>query len=116
LEGDDGALGVLALAGAEPRAAGLAAAGEGVHRVHLDVEDLLDGELDLGLVGTRVDHEGVLAVVDQAVALLGDHRRGGEGARVLVGEAHFSSPPFCFATKASSAALVKTMSSLTSTS
>src|SRR6185436_16157478 len=50
LERDDGALGVLALADAEPGAAGLAVAVERVHRGDLNAEDLLDRELDLGLV------------------------------------------------------------------
>src|SRR5689334_5918567 len=39
LERDDGALGVLALADAEPGPAGLARTVQGVHRVHLDAED-----------------------------------------------------------------------------
>src|SRR5687768_1183623 len=88
LEGHDGALGVLALAGAEPRAPGLAWAVEGVHGGHLDAEDLLDGELDLRLVGAGVDDEGVLAVVDEAVALLAHDRREDDVARVLVVAAH----------------------------
>src|SRR5512140_3175164 len=46
--------GVLAAADAEPRATGLALAVHGVDRVDLDAEDLLDGDLDLGLVRTRV--------------------------------------------------------------
>src|SRR5699024_3140388 len=40
----------------------------------LDLEDRLDGLLDLGLVGPRVDDEGVLALVEQRVALLRDDR------------------------------------------
>src|SRR5664279_2470410 len=70
--GDDGALDVLALAKAETRLARLALAVDRVHRRDLDAEDLLDGNLDLGLVGAGVHLEGVLAVVHQAVALLRD--------------------------------------------
>src|SRR4051794_14121063 len=66
-EGDDRALGVLALAQAETRATRLALAVERVDGVDLDVEDLLDGDLDLGLVRTGVDDEGVLALVEQPV-------------------------------------------------
>src|SRR3954451_11702633 len=84
LERDDGALGVLALAEAELGPARLALTVEGVHRGDLDAEDLLDGELDLGLVRAGVDDEGVLALVDQPVALLGDDRRDDDVARVLV--------------------------------
>src|SRR5690554_3282483 len=74
LERDDGALGVLALAHTELGTAGLALLVQRVDRRDLHAEDLLDGELDLGLVGPGVHLEGVLALVDQAVALLGDDR------------------------------------------
>src|SRR5690606_3636912 len=70
---DDGALGVLALADAVLGTTGLALAVDRVHTGDLDPEDLLDGDLDLGLVGVRVDQERVLVVVEQAVALLADH-------------------------------------------
>src|SRR5512145_1682536 len=63
LEGDDRALGVLALAHAEAGATRLALAVQGVDRGDLDVEDLLDRELDLGLVRTGVHGERVLALV-----------------------------------------------------
>src|SRR6476469_2165026 len=92
-EGDDRALGVLALADAEPRATGLALAVHGVDRVDLDAEDLLDGDLDLGLVRARVDDEGVLALVQEPVGLLGHDRRDQDVAGVLV-LAHFSSSDF----------------------
>src|SRR5215210_4026195 len=46
-----------------------------VDRQHFDVEELLDGLPDLRLVRVFVDAERVLAVLDQAVALLGDDRR-----------------------------------------
>ena len=93
-----------------------------VDRGDLDTEDLLDGELDLGLVRARVDDEGVLALVDQAVALLGDDRRDDDVARVLVERGGCSCGDLFLlgadlaATNASNAALVKTMSSETSTS
>src|SRR3954470_13835755 len=58
LERDDRTLGVLALSGTETRAAGLARTVQRVDRADLDTEDLLDGELDLGLVGAGVDLEG----------------------------------------------------------
>src|SRR5690606_22006909 len=122
---DDRALGVLALADAEPRAAGLARTVRGVHRGHLDVEDLLIGVLDLGLVRARVDLEGVLALVDQVVALLRDDRLDDDLAGVLGRlDAHFSSswadsaPGAAFgpARNVSSAPEVNTTSSLTRTS
>src|SRR3954465_249116 len=74
-EGDDRTLRVLAAAGAETGPTGLALPVRCVDRIDLDAEDLLDGNLDLGLVRPRVDEEGVLALVEQAIALLGDDRR-----------------------------------------
>src|SRR5690554_1772772 len=88
LESDDGALRVLALAGAEAGAARLALLVEGVDRRDLHVEDLLDRELDLGLVRAGVHLEGVLALIDQVVALLRDNRRENHITRILVGGAH----------------------------
>src|ERR687889_2017894 len=82
-EGDDRSLRVLALAQAETRATRLALAVDRVHRVDLDAEHLLDRDLDLGLVRARVDDEGVLALVEEVVALLGDDRRDQDVARVL---------------------------------
>src|SRR4051794_23292041 len=71
----DGALGVLALAhpGA-PAALALALAVDRVDAEHLHVEDLLDSDLDLGLVGLGQDDERVLVLVQQAIALLRDDR------------------------------------------
>src|SRR4051794_24392521 len=125
-EGDDRTLGVLALAEAESGATGLALTVQGVDLVDLDVEDLLDGDLDLRLVRTRVDDEGVLALVEQAVRLLRDDRRDEDVAGVLGVDAHLASSwSAAFsaavsaalsaftgpATNASRAAWVKTMSS-----
>src|SRR6478752_4710698 len=87
-EGDDRTLGVLALADAETGATALALTVQGVDLVDLDVEDLLDGDLDLRLVGPRVDDEGVLALVEQPVGLLGDDRRDQDVAGVLGVDAH----------------------------
>src|SRR4030095_12678300 len=78
----DGALGVLAAT--EPRPGALALALP-VQRVDVEdghVEDLLDGDLDLGLVGVRAAHERVLVVVQQPVALLRDHRSEQDVSRV----------------------------------
>src|SRR5664279_910238 len=80
---DDGALGRLALAVPGPGALALALSVDGVHRDDLDpVEDLLDGDLDLGLVRVGVDLEGVTAGLEQAVALLGNDRSEDDVARV----------------------------------
>src|SRR5829696_8043497 len=46
-----------------------------VDGLHLHVEELLNGLPDLRLVGVRMHAKGVLPVLDQAVALLGDDRR-----------------------------------------
>src|SRR5690606_16150033 len=123
LERDDGALGVLALAEAELGSTRLALLVEGVDRRDLHVEDLLDRELDLGLVRAGVHLEGVLALVDEVVALLGDNRCENHVARIFERGAHaltssvFLAAAFeCDAMKPSIAAFVKTMSSLTSTS
>src|SRR4051794_6458949 len=90
-ERDDGALGVLALAHLRaPAALALALAVDRVHAVDLHVEDLLHGDLDLGLVRLGQHDERVLPRVDQAVALLGDDR--GEQDVPGVADAHaFSS-------------------------
>src|SRR6478735_7883203 len=90
-EGDDRTLRVLAAADAETGPTGLALTVRGVDRVDLDAEDLLDGNLDLGLVRPRVDEEGVLPLVEQAVALLGDDRRDEDVARVLADVGHLVS-------------------------
>src|SRR4051794_2686705 len=89
---DDGALAVGALAEAGPRPLALALPVERVDGADLDAEDLLDGDLDLRLVGVRTDEERVLVLVEQAVALLGDDRREQDVARVgQVGHAEPSS-------------------------
>src|SRR3954447_12610792 len=81
-ERDDRALGVLALAVAGAGALALARAVQRVDAEHLDPEHLLHGDLDLCLVGVRPDDEGVLAVLEEPVALLGDHRRQQDVPRV----------------------------------
>src|SRR3954464_1560432 len=90
-DGDDGALGVLALAHLRATAAlALALAVDRVHAEDLHVEDLLDRDLDLGLVRLGQHDEGVLVAVEQPVALLGDDR--GEQDVPGVADAHaFSS-------------------------
>src|SRR5919112_3971526 len=127
-ERDDGALGVLALAVAGAGALALARAVQRVDAEHLDPEHLLHGDLDLCLVGVRPDDEGVLALVEQPVALLRDHRREQDVPRV--GD-HFAASFSLFAAAArerrvstaigparndSSAAFVNSTTSLTSTS
>src|SRR3954469_25308943 len=74
-ERHDGALGVLALAhlGA-PAALALALTVDRVHAEDIHVEDLLDRDLDLRLVGLRQHDERVLVLVDEPVALLRDDR------------------------------------------
>src|SRR3712207_6617174 len=119
LQRDDGTLRVLALADPEAGAARLALLVEGVDRRDLHVEDLLDRELDLGLVRAGVHLEGVLARVDQSVALLGDDGRDDDVAGVLVDGAHALTSSLLLVllpTNASNAPRVKTMSSLTRTS
>src|SRR4029450_2069327 len=69
-----------------------------VHALHLHAEELLDCLADLRLVRVRVDAEGVPAVLEQAVALLGDHRREQDFVRV---EAH-AAPRFCTSSSAAS--------------
>src|SRR3954462_2442202 len=86
-ERHDGALGVLALA--HPGAAAALALALAVDRVDagdLHVEDLLDGDLDLRLVGLGQDDERVLVLVQEPVALLGDDR--GEQDVPGVADAH----------------------------
>src|SRR5665213_479606 len=71
-EGDDGPLGVgaVAHAAALPVALGLALAIQGVDVGDPHVECLLDGVADVDLGGRRVDHEDVDVVVHQGVRLL----------------------------------------------
>ena len=88
-------------------------------RVDLDAEDLLDGDLDLGLVRARVDDEGVLALVEQAVLFSETTGRDQDVAGVLGQWQLTWRPPRGLAaalarrpaTNASSAPWVKTTSS-----
>src|SRR6266702_3380002 len=73
-QGHDGSFGVLALPVAVAGALALALAVERVDAHDLDTEDLLDRDLDGGLVGPGVHQERVLALFEQAVGLLGNHR------------------------------------------
>src|SRR5450756_1027158 len=102
-QGDDGTLGVHSLAPAGPGAATLSLPVKRVHPGHLDSEDFLNRLLDLRLVGVGCHDEGVLALIEQAVALLRDHRAQQDVPRV-VDPAH-SEP---LSTNALSAASVKT--------
>src|SRR5919112_4806844 len=85
----DGALGVLAATEPRPGALALALPVQRVDVEDLHTEDLLDGDLDLRLVGVRPDEERVLVLVQQPVALLRDDR--GEQDVAGVGDAHSSS-------------------------
>src|SRR4051795_13384003 len=89
-QADDRSLGVGSLAGPEAGATRLARAVDRVDAGHLDVEDLLDRDLDLGLVGARTHQEGVLVRVEEPVALLADHRCDQHVAVVLVEVAHWA--------------------------
>src|SRR3954463_3873391 len=91
-EADDRPLGVGAPARAVAGTTGLALPVQRVDAGHLDVEDLLDRNLDLGLVGVGAHEERVLVDVEQAVALLADDRRDQHVARVLEERAHASPP------------------------
>src|SRR5690349_4562926 len=102
------ALGRLTLTEARLGALALARAVDGVHRHHPNLEDLLNSDLDLGLVRVRVDEERVPVLVENAVALLGDHRGDDDVARVgdrvhLSPSSDFAEPP----RNSSSATLVK---------
>src|SRR6516165_11277497 len=61
-QGHDRALDVLALAEPGTGALALARPVSGVHRRHLHFEDLLDGDLDLRLVGVGMHNERVHVV------------------------------------------------------
>src|SRR5680860_1458117 len=87
----------VALGQTEIGATGLALAFESVDRVDLHAKDAFDCNLDLGLVGTRIDDEGVLALVQQTVGLLGHHRGQQNVAGVLVQRVHLVSSLSCAA-------------------
>src|SRR4029077_17225814 len=79
---DHGLLPGPGAADAEAAALRLRAHLGGAHLRHLDPEDLVHRLRDLGLVGAVVDPEGVLALGDQRVALLRDHRADEDRAGV----------------------------------
>ena len=83
---DDGALGVLALTFSKSVDLHLAFAIDGVDLEHLDLEDLLDRNLDFGLVGIRSYQEGVLVLIKQTVGLFRDHRCDQDVAIILHAE------------------------------
>src|SRR5439155_11782711 len=123
----DRALGVLALSPSGTGALALALPVERVDRLDADVEDLLDGDLDSRLVRVRVNQERVPVLVELAVALLGDHGRDDDVARVGDGAHSLSSSALSSVTStgvdatgtprnSASASLVKISSSATSTS
>src|SRR5829696_5439655 len=94
LERDVGLLpgGLAPLEAAAPRL--LAHVVDGAHRVHLDVEDALDGRLDLRLRRLHVDAEGQeLAAVLRL--LLGDERLLGDDRRLddVPDRSHCLTPP-----------------------
>src|SRR5689334_1726203 len=96
----DRPLGVGPAAVPEARAAPLALAVERVDAGHRHAEHLLDGDLDLGLVGVRTHDERVLVLVEEPVALLRDHRREQHVARV--GDPHDALPSSVVSTSAAS--------------
>src|SRR6056300_72708 len=115
-QGHNGTLGVFALPCSKLGTAGLAGLVESVNSRNLDVEDLLDSELDLGLGRAGVNLKRVLTLIDQGVALLAHDGAEDNVSGVLVPgnsvDAHYLSPLSVFeATKASSASAVKMMSS-----
>src|SRR5688572_10202835 len=112
---DDGALGVLALAHLRaPAALALALAVDRVHAENLHVEDLLDRDLDLGLVRLGQHDERVLVAVEQPVALLGDDR--GEQDVPGVADAHAFSSVVAFVVPSSDGAWASGPASATSAS
>src|SRR6478752_7698592 len=80
---DDRALHVPAPAVAKPGALALAWPVVRIHVGDLDVEHSLHRDLDLRLVGLGVYVEGVLVLVEQAIALLRDDRSEQDVARVV---------------------------------
>src|SRR5262245_4886232 len=76
-------LGGLALTDDHACPLALALADQGVHVLHPDREDRLDGFLDLGLVGVGMHDEGVGVAIQQPVALLADHGLEDDVARVF---------------------------------
>src|SRR5215203_1077152 len=91
-DGHDRALGVGPLSEAASRPADLPLPVVGVHAGDLDVEHGFHRDLDFGLVGIRCDEEGVFVLVQQAIALLADHRCQQDVAMVAdLDAAHLSS-------------------------
>src|SRR5215207_9301136 len=90
--GHDRAFGVGALPEAAPGPAYLALPVDRVHAGDLDAENGFHRDLDLGLIGLWCHEEGVLVLVQQAIALLAHHWRQQDVAMVADFDAgHFSS-------------------------
>ena len=69
----DGTLGVIALSEANLEALALSLTVHGVNTENLDAKYLLDCNLDLSLVGTWVNEEGVLILVKKTKCLFRDN-------------------------------------------
>lgn len=82
-QGHDCSLDVLALALTRAGPVGLALTVLSGHLTDLDTEDFFDGNLDFGLVGARVNLEGVLAFIHEDGGFLGDDGLQNDVARVL---------------------------------
>src|SRR5690554_1258261 len=120
-EGDDGPLGVGTAAehAGATVALALPLAVQRVHLRHLDVEDLLDGVVDLRLGGRLVDAEGVDARLGEGVGLLAHDRLDDDVAGVLhdaASSAVWAAPPRVTGRSTGRVSGVKTTQSLTSTS
>src|SRR5438477_10090410 len=79
-QGDESFLPIGSMSGVPALTLGLAMHADGAHRVHLHVEDRLDGALDLDLVRVAGDLEEIpVLLLSKPGALLGDHRAALDG-------------------------------------
>src|SRR5699024_6186249 len=90
-QGHHGALGGLATTVAVAGALELALTVSGVDAGDLHAEDLLDGNLDLGLVGRWCDEERVNVLLHQGVRLFRHDRSDDDVARIYNLVAHLAS-------------------------
>src|SRR5215212_1870524 len=102
----DGLLPGARAPGGQAAALGLGLDRHGADLDHLDVEELLDGLANLGLVGVRVDAERVLVVGREHVALLADDGTDDHLAGVHARQASSSLRPSARAVSWSSASRV----------